>query len=99
LVLPSGPTSHGLFRVQTWPSSLAVLLMPTTSPVATLTTGEPEVPWMVAQPLAYRIESCQVHRSSRRVGTNRWMSQSKTREKNPDGTNVSPGAGWLAEMV
>src|SRR2546421_2977058 len=92
---PSGPTSHGLFSVQTCPLSLAVLLMPTISPVATLTIGEPEVPWMVPQPLAYRIESCHVHRSSRRVGTNVWTSQLNTRAKNPDGTKVSPAAGWL----
>ena len=54
---------------------------------------------MVMQPAAYRIESCHVHLSSRRVGTKVWMSQLKTREKNPDGTNVSPAAGWAAAMV
>src|SRR5437773_10372408 len=73
--------------------------MPTTSPVAMLTIGEPDVPWMVPQPGAYLIESCHVQRSSRRVGTNVWMSQLKTRAKKPDGTNVSPAAGWLAAMV
>src|SRR5947207_5220112 len=99
VVVPSGLTSHGLFSVHTSPSSLPVLLMPTTSPVATLTTGEPDVPWMVSQPVAKPIESCQVHRSSRRVGTNRAMSQLKTRAKKPDGTKVSPATGWLAEIV
>src|SRR5262249_32626847 len=91
--------SHGLFMVQSWPLSLAVLLMPTTSPVATLTIGAPEVPWMVPHPLAYRIESCHVHWPSRRVGTNVWTAPVNTRAKNPDGTKVSLVAGWLAAIV
>src|SRR5947209_20516586 len=45
------------------------------------------------------MESCQVHLSSRRVGTKRSMSQLKTRAKKPDGTKVSPASGWLLAIV
>ncbi|MCP9976698.1 hypothetical protein [Actinomadura madurae] len=40
-------TSQGLLNVQRPPSSLPVLLTPTTSPVRTSMTGDPDVPWIV----------------------------------------------------
>lgn len=45
MTLPAWSTSHGLFSVQRWPSSLPVLLTPTTLPPEMI--GEPEVPPMV----------------------------------------------------
>ncbi len=46
---PFSSTSHGLLSVHRWPSSLPVLLTATTLPVASLITGEPEVPPIVWQ--------------------------------------------------
>ena len=57
------------------PSSLPVLLMPTIWPGDMSTIGEPDVPWMGLQLSSYRIESCQVHLSSRSVPTKRLIVQ------------------------
>ncbi|WP_244844025.1 hypothetical protein [Actinocatenispora sera] len=44
MTVPSAATSQGLLRVHCSPSSLVVLLIATTWPVAVSTTGEPDVP-------------------------------------------------------
>jgi len=63
--------------------------------------GDPELPWATVQlVLLYRIESCQVHWSSRRVSTKPLMVQFQIRERNPDGMNMLiPLPGCADEMV
>ncbi len=55
----------GLLSVQRSPSSLPVLLTPTTWCVRASMTGEPDVPWIVSHCGVYRIESFHVQPASR----------------------------------